>query len=98
MRAVVTPEGGIGLCVDATHKMVARDPLPMHLTRDEFRPWQGRHCIYHYGHKWYDIQLSEFSDLNVSQELIPLDDKMVSTARLRCRGSRRNRSLKNSHV
>ena len=77
VRVVVTPEGGIGLCVDATHKVVARDPLPVHITRAEFRPWQGRHYIYHYGHKWYDIQLREFSDLNVSQELIPLADKMV---------------------
>ena len=77
VRAVVTPEGGIGLCVDATHKLVARNPLPIHLTHDGFRRWRGQHCIYHYGHKWYEIQLSEFSDLNVSQELIPLGDKMV---------------------
>lgn len=77
VRAVLTPEGGIGLCVDATHKLVARSSLPMRLTRDQFRQWRGRHCIYHFGHKWYDIQLREFSDLDVSHELIPLDGKMV---------------------
>jgi hypothetical protein len=77
VRAVPTPDGGIGLCVDVRHKIVGRDPLPMHLSRDAFRPWRGRHCIYHYGHKWYDVQLHEFSDLNVSEESIRVGDKMV---------------------
>lgn len=77
VRAVLTPEGGIGLCVDVRHKVVGREPLPMHLTRDAFRAWRGRHCIYRYGHKWYDIQLHEFSDLNASEESIRVGDKMV---------------------
>jgi len=78
VRAVLTPDGGIGLCVDVRHKVVGRNPLPMHLSRDDFRRWRGRHCIYHYGHRWYGIQLHEFSDLTASEERIPLGDKMVS--------------------
>lgn len=69
VRAVHTPDGGVGLCVDVRHKVVGRD---------DFRRWRGRHCIYHYGHRWYDIQLHEFSDLNVSEEGFPVAGKRVS--------------------
>ena len=68
VRAVHTPDGGIGLCVDVRHKVVGRELAPDATHRDAFRPWRGRHCIYHYGHRWYDIQLHEFSDLNASEE------------------------------
>ncbi len=72
VRAVATPDGGLGLCVDVCHKLVSRNPLPIKMTRTQFRPWRGRHCIYRFGHRWYDIQLHEFSDLNVTETLLPL--------------------------
>jgi hypothetical protein len=50
VRAVLTPNGGIGLCVDVKNKFLGTRPLPIHVTRDQFRRWKGRHFIYHYGH------------------------------------------------
>jgi hypothetical protein len=78
VRAVVTPEGGIGLCVDVKHASAAEAPLPLRLARREFRRWQGRHCIYHLGHKWYKIRVEDLSDLNVSEELIDRDGTPVT--------------------
>jgi len=64
---VVTSSAGLGLCVDVTNKYVRSRPLPTLLTRSEFRPFKGKHCIYHYGHRWYEIQLREICDLNASE-------------------------------
>src|SRR5262249_17358759 len=67
VRAVPTPGGGIGLCVDTVNKFVSRTPLPTHLTREEFKRFKGRHAVYHMGARWYEIGLQEFHDLSVSQ-------------------------------
>jgi hypothetical protein len=67
VRVVPITSGGLGLCVDLAHKYVRSQSLPVHLTRPEFRPFKGRHCIYHYGHRWYEIQLREFADVTVSE-------------------------------
>mgnify|MGYP002780333952 CR=1 FL=1 len=78
VRAVLTPDGGIGLCVDVRHKVLSRAPLPVLLTRQEFRRFRGRHCVYRFGHRWYDIQLHEYSDLSVTETIIPDGDRNVS--------------------
>lgn len=67
VRVVPITGGGLGLCVDLAHKYVRSHPLPAHLTRPEFRPYKGKHCIYHYGHRWYEIQLREFADVTVTE-------------------------------
>lgn len=71
VRAVVMPDGGLGLCVDVRHAYISRRPLSPHLSSDEFRRWKGKHCIYHFDHQWYDIQLTALSDLTVTELLIP---------------------------
>lgn len=73
IRVMLTPDGGIGLCVDVKHAFGSEAPLPVHLSRREFRRWQGQHCIYRMGHQWYDIRLMELSDLTAEEELIPRD-------------------------
>lgn len=78
VRAVVTPDGGMGLCVDLRTKYVGSQPLPMHATREAFRKWKGHHCVYHYGHSWYDIRVEELADLTVSQMLVPYQGRQVS--------------------
>ena len=67
VRVVPITGGGLGLCVDLAHKYVRSQPLPAHITRPDFRPYKGKHCIYHYGHRWYEIQLREFSDVTVTE-------------------------------
>ena len=78
VRAVLTADGGIGLCVDVKHAYASETPLPVGLTRREFRRWQGSRCIYHYGLDWYKIRLDDLSDLNVSEETIERDGLPVS--------------------
>lgn len=75
VRVVPIPNGGLGLCVDATHKYVNSQPLPEHLTRNEFRDCRGRTVVYHFGHKWYEIQLREFLDMTVSEYKVTDDGK-----------------------
>jgi hypothetical protein len=77
VRAVVTPSS-MGLCVDLRSKFVAREPLPVRLTREQFRHWKGRHCVYRYGHRWYEVRVDEFCDLNVTEQLVPLDGTRVT--------------------
>jgi hypothetical protein len=73
VRVLSLPSGRLGLCVDVCNKIVSTNPLPIHLSLPEFRGLRGRHCIYRFGHKWYEIQLRELSDLNASEFLIPVE-------------------------
>lgn len=77
VRPAFTENGGIGLCVDIQHKFVSRDPLPTYLTEQTFQSYKARHCIYHYGHQWYEIQLSELSDLNVMEAMVPDTNTLI---------------------
>lgn len=63
--------GEIGLCVDVQHKFISQYSLPSYLTEQSFQQYKAKHCIYHYGHQWYEIQLSELSDLNAMEERVP---------------------------
>lgn len=68
MRPVVTPDGGLGLCVDPTNCYVSKHPLPAVLNREDFnRNWKGCHCIYHFGDLWYEIKVDALDDRNVSE-------------------------------
>jgi len=77
VRAVATPTGGIGLCVDVTGKIVSRNPLPIHLSRNAFHHWKGRHCVYHYGHQWYEIRIDALSDLNATEYRVQKDGRYM---------------------
>ena len=68
-RAVITPDGGIGICLDLRTKFVGAEPLDPMLTRDKFRPHRGQHFIYRFK-GWYEVQLQEYCDLNASEARI----------------------------
>jgi hypothetical protein len=74
VRVVVTPDGGMGLCVEVANKYVKQRPLPTYLTHDEFERLKKRSCIYHYGNTWYEFRPQFLSDLNVSECLITDDE------------------------
>ena len=78
VRAVITPSGRIGLCVDIRSKYVYIDPIPVHLNRLEFRQFEGQRCVYRYGHQWYEVRIETLSDLNASEELIQTNEGEVS--------------------
>lgn len=77
VRPAFTEAGEIGLCVDVQHKFISQDPLPTYLTEQAFQQFKAKHCIYHYGHQWYEIQLSELSDLNAMEEMVPDGSKRI---------------------
>jgi hypothetical protein len=78
VRAVVTPDGGLGLCVHVTNKYLSRHPLPTHISRDQFPKWKNKHYIYRYGHRWYEIRVSGLADLSVTEYVIKKDEKLFT--------------------
>ena len=74
VRPTFTNDNGIGLCVDIQHKK----SLPNYLTEQTFHQYKAKRCIYRFGHQWYEIQLSELSDLNVTEEMIPDGNSFTS--------------------
>src|SRR5215831_5690195 len=69
-RVVVTPDGGMGLCVEVANKYVRQRPLSTYLSHDQFESLKKRSCIYHYGHTWYEFKPQFLHDLTVSKCLV----------------------------
>jgi len=79
VRPVVTPDAGLGLCVDATSCYIGAHPLPVKLTRDEFASrWKARNCIYRFGQDWYEVHLRGLADRNVREYRFIKDGKTWS--------------------
>lgn len=77
-RVVATHDGGIGVCVDVTHKYTDKKSLSAKLNRQEFKYFRGRHFIYHFGHKWYEINAEYFDDFDVSHATIDTPKGLVT--------------------
>lgn len=77
VRTVITPGGGLGLCVDATNTYVSSRPLPDNLTRDTFDRWRQTRAIYHFGHVWYEIRLGDLHDLDVWSYTFDVEGRRV---------------------
>jgi len=77
VRVVDTPDNGFGLCVDVTQKYISIYPLPLYLTHDQFEKFKKQNCVYHYGHRWFEIKLLELSDLNVRERKYPKNGNVV---------------------
>lgn len=57
LRPMVLSDGGLGLCIDKTSRLIAVQSLPTELTKEQFEDqWKGQRCIYHYGDSWYQIR------------------------------------------
>ncbi|MEN4012456.1 MAG: hypothetical protein ROW48_10510 [Bellilinea sp.] len=78
VRATITPNGGLGFCIDVASKIINKTPLPSNLTQDGFAKWKNKHAIYHYGYNWYDIQMVGLGDQDVSSYPITVNGKTVS--------------------
>jgi hypothetical protein len=70
-RFMSLPKSKIGLCVDVGRKYVDSRPLPAIITKDDFRKYKGRNCVYEYGDTWYQVKIEGLLDLNVSQVKLP---------------------------
>lgn len=78
IRAAPHPEGGFGVIVDLRRKLVARSSLGAQVTRDQINKLKGRSCVYHMGHRWYEVSLSGLDDRKVGEPSIPYNGKAVS--------------------
>lgn len=78
-RIMITHDGGIGICIDITHKHVSQTPAPTYLSRKEFSRLEKRHFIYHFGYRWYEIKADYLDQLNVSESTIDTQDGLVPT-------------------
>ena len=78
VRAVVGPSCRVGLCVDVRSKFLRTQPIPARLDRLAYREFDGKHCVYRYGHRWYEIRLDGLSDLTVSEEEIDRGPNTIS--------------------
>ncbi|MCI0388349.1 MAG: hypothetical protein MOB07_06240 [Acidobacteria bacterium] len=89
VRAVITLDGGMGICVDVTNKFVSTRPLPVRLIRNHFGRVKGRHYIYHYGYQWHEIPAESLSELDVIEYLVPDGHERISLLEFICRKSRK---------
>lgn len=86
VRAVITPDGGMGLCIDVANKYVRQKPLPTYLSHDEFERFKKRNCIYHYGHLWYEFKPQFLADTNASEYWVSeFDQSLLDFIRERTR-------------
>jgi len=70
-RFVLLQDGKIGICVDISSKYVSRYPLPVNISRNDFRKYKGLNCLYEYGDSWYEIKIGGLNDLNASEVILP---------------------------
>lgn len=66
-RVVPIEDGPLCICVDITHKYVAKRFLSPTLSNDEFRRIKGSRCVYEYGHRWYEIRLDGYHQLKATE-------------------------------
>ncbi|MEM2160846.1 MAG: hypothetical protein QXN55_07835, partial [Candidatus Nitrosotenuis sp.] len=71
LRPIILSDNRIGLCVDLTMTYAAKHTLPTKISSNDIRKYKGKHCIYEYGHKWYEIRIEGLSNLNVSEVEYP---------------------------
>lgn len=72
IRIVDQKSDGWGIAIDATRKYLKTLPLPIHLSKEEFdRKYKGRKVVVKLGHQWYEIKLTQWHSLTVSQHKYP---------------------------
>jgi hypothetical protein len=77
VRAVLLPDGRLGVRIHMANKYLGRNPLPVNLSRDEFSRLPYKRYAYRYGHRWYEIKPTGLAGLNVSQYVISKGDRLV---------------------
>ncbi|MFN8495654.1 MAG: hypothetical protein U0350_49135 [Caldilineaceae bacterium] len=78
VRVATTQSGGLGILVDVTGKFVSQTPLPAQLTRKQFEQWKSKHLIYHFGHRWYEIQAHALDDRNCDEYEIKDQEQWIN--------------------
>ena len=78
-RIIDLEQGGFAICVDVRHKYVSNRPLPATMNRKFFNDrFKGHNAVYHYGHEWFQIRLSEINDVSVTEYSIRKEGEVSS--------------------
>jgi hypothetical protein len=84
-------DGRLVLAVDTCNRYVDRLWLPERLAKDGKEPRDCflRHCLYHFGHQWYIVQLLQPTGLSVAEQEFVLEDtgriaKLLTYTREKC--------------
>lgn len=74
VRVVDLENNGWGIVIDVTRKFVSSIPINNYITKQDFdRKYNGKIVLYKSGDQWYEIKLSEWNSLNVSEHKYPND-------------------------
>lgn len=77
-NVVVTGSGRLFVVVDLASRYVERRWLTEGAPHD-FTLYRGRHCLYHYGHQWYVVQLAGLApDSIAEQRFVPDGDGRIT--------------------
>lgn len=63
--------------MDVTHKYTAKNSLPTYISRQQFNRYIGRHFIYRFGHKWYEIKAEYHEEFDVSKATVDTENGLV---------------------
>jgi hypothetical protein len=77
VRAVILPDGRLGVRVHVANKYLGLKPLPVKLSRDELSRLPYKRYAYRFGHCWYEIKPTGLAALNVSQYVIPKGERLL---------------------
>jgi hypothetical protein len=71
------------LAVDTIVRYVDRDWLLQRVKGEDPRKYLRRHCLYHFGHQWYMVQLWGITGLSIAEQRFQLegDDRVVDVLR-----------------
>lgn len=89
IRVCPTASGGIGIVLEVATTAVSKTPLPAKMARESFRAWQSKNAIYHYGHQWYEIQLSALEDLTCGEHELQDEGEWINLKEFAIRKSRK---------
>jgi hypothetical protein len=77
-NVVVQGDGRIFLTVDTLVKYVDHEWLSRRVNGGDPRAYLHRHCVYHFGHDWYMVQLWAITDRSVADQQFTTSNGAVS--------------------
>ena len=67
-NVVVTGDGRVFVAVDMATRYVDRYWLSDRVNASNQQDYRGRHCLYHYGHEWFEIQFMGLTGRSIAEE------------------------------
>ncbi|MEO1607017.1 MAG: Piwi domain-containing protein [Pseudomonadota bacterium] len=78
VRIVKLGQASWGVSVDVKSKFVRKSPLSELRNEGAIKKLKNRSCLYRMGHNWFEVSLDGYADYNISDEVVPDGDDVVS--------------------